>query len=82
MIFLQAVAKARCLFCLTPAREGSPMRAMNTDKPAQPRSDAEARREREAEALRANLLRRKEQQRARRPVPPPEPQAIPPDPAG
>ncbi len=59
------------------------MRAMNTDKPAQPRSDTEARREREAEALRANLLRRKEQQRARRAAPPPEPQAIlPDDPAG
>jgi hypothetical protein len=38
---------------------------MNQDKPSAPKSAAEARREREAEALRENLRKRKEQRRAR-----------------
>jgi hypothetical protein len=47
-----------------------PIYAMDQDKPrpppkSPPRSGAEIRREREAEALRANLRKRKEQQRAR-----------------
>jgi hypothetical protein len=39
---------------------------MDQDKTEPPRSAAQIRREREAEALRANLRKRKEQQRARK----------------
>jgi len=52
---------------LTQAGVAGPIAGMPDDRSVAPkgRSAAEARREREAEALRANLRRRKEQQRAR-----------------
>ena len=43
--------------------------SMNTTTPREPSGRADHRREREAEALRANLRKRKEQQRARETLP-------------
>jgi hypothetical protein len=59
--------------CLTPRRAVAPIRGMSKDAISRPKSPrqlaADNRREREAEALRANLRKRKEQQRSRE-VPP------------
>jgi hypothetical protein len=54
---------------LTPPGTTAPIRSMQDDKTSPPQAPsqtvADARREREAEALRANLRKRKDQQRAR-----------------
>jgi hypothetical protein len=50
---------------------------MDKDTSSLPRTSTDARREREAEALRANLRRRKEQQRARETPPHGEPEVRP-----
>ncbi|MSP01630.1 MAG: hypothetical protein EXR07_11370 [Acetobacteraceae bacterium] len=80
---------------MTQTPTADPIPKMHQDNTSPPRSATAARREREAEALRANLRKRKAQQRAReaatRDEPPASPdqpaadtvaQARPPDPAG